>query len=173
MTIRKITGAGVSALLIAGAAVALHGVNPAIATSRIDARAQKEASRHAAKARKALDRHQWDKAVREAEAAVTLDTSDSGYRAILGNAYLRSGRFSSAEQAFSDVTTLRPNDGTVALNLALAQIAGGKWDAARSTLDAHAGQINAADRGLAIALAGVVTVALGERGLRAGAPAKV
>ncbi|MGJ3628208.1 hypothetical protein AB5I41_16950 [Sphingomonas sp. MMS24-JH45] len=42
----------------------------------------------------------------------------------------------------------------MALNLALAQIATGKWAEARTTLDRHADTVPTADRGLALALAG-------------------
>ena len=44
--------------------------------------------------------------------------------------------------------------GKAALNLALAQIAQGQWDVARTTLAEHAEAIPARDRGLALALAG-------------------
>lgn len=155
MTIRTIAGAGVSALLLAGAAVTVtHGIAPALASSRVGAKAQKAAADSAARAAKALAKKQWNKAIGLAEDAVSLDGQDSGYRTLLGNAYLRGGRFASAEQAFADVLTLRPDDGAIALNLALARIASGRWDAARETLDTHSAAISPADRGLALALAG-------------------
>lgn len=155
MTIRTIAGAGASALLLAGVAVTVtHGIAPAVASARVDPKAQKNAADSAARAQKALAKKQWNKAIGFAEDAVSLDGQDSGYRTLLGNAYLRGGRFASAEQAFADVLTLRPDDGAIALNLALARIASGRWDAARETLDTHVGAISPADRGLALALAG-------------------
>lgn len=50
--------------------------------------------------------------------------------------------------------TLSPADSRAALNLALAEIAGGHWEVAQKTLDAHAAQIDVTDLGLALALAG-------------------
>lgn len=155
MTIRTMAGAGAAALLLAGGAVAVsHAIAPAVASARVDPRAQKNAADSAARAKKALAKKQWNKAIGFAEDAVSLDGADSGYRALLGNAYLRGGRFASAEQAFADVLTLRPDDGAIALNLALARIASGRWDVARETLDTHRAAIAPADRGLALALAG-------------------
>ncbi|MEH3036922.1 MAG: tetratricopeptide repeat protein [Sphingomonas adhaesiva] len=155
MTIRTIAGAGATALLLAGAALTVtHGIAPAVASGRVDPKLQKAAADNAARAQSELSRKHWDKAIRLAEQAVAQDGQDSGYRALLGNAYLRGGRFASAEQAFADVLTLRPEDGGAALNLALARIATGRWDAARETLDAHSAAIAPADRGLALALAG-------------------
>lgn len=155
MTIRTIAGAGATALLLAGTALTVtHGIAPAVASGRVDPKLQKAAADNAARARSELSRKHWDKAIRLAEDAVAQDGQDSGHRALLGNAYLRGGRFASAEQAFADVLTLRPDDGGVALNLALARIASGRWDAARETLEAHSAAIAPADRGLALALAG-------------------
>ena len=156
MTIRTLAGAGVSALLVASVATLSlsHGAAPAVATARVDPKDAKAAADCAADAQRMLAKKQWDKAVKLAEEAVGLNGQDAGYRALLGAAYLRAGRFASAEQAYRDVITLQPDNGRAALNLALAQIGTGKWDEARVTLDAHAETIAPADRGLAIALAG-------------------
>lgn len=149
MTIHRFTGAGLAALLALGTVQVA-----AIADARHDARQEKKAAASAVKASKAIAKKQWDKAIAAAEAAVALAPDDAGYRTILGSAYLKAGRFASAETAYGDALTLRPADARVALNLALAQIATGKWSEARTTLDRHADTIAPADRGLALALAG-------------------
>jgi hypothetical protein len=92
--------------------------------------------------------------VQHAEAAVANDPTNADYRALLGQAYLLAGRFTSASQALSDALTLDPTDGRVALNLVLAKIAQGDWQGARTTLQASGDKIPASDRGLAFALAG-------------------
>jgi Flp pilus assembly protein TadD len=114
----------------------------------------KKAASEAKAARKAVAKRNAEKAVRHAEAAVANDPTNAGYRALLGQAYLLAGRFTSASQALADALTLDPENGGVALNLALARIAQGDWAGARSTLQTHADKIPASDRGLAFALAG-------------------
>lgn len=155
MKFRTLAGAGLSALLLTGTiGLVAPGVAPAIATARLDAKAEKKAAKLAAKASQAIAKRRWEKAVSLAEEAVEINGSDAGYRMLLGNAYLRAGRFQSAAQAFGDVLVLRPGDGRAALNSALAQIALGRWNEARALLDANESAIPAADRGLALALAG-------------------
>lgn len=149
MKFHHLAGAGLAALLALGTVQVA-----AIADARHDARQEKKAAGAAVKASKAIAKKQWDKAIASAEAAVALAPDDAGYRTILGSAYLKAGRFASAEAAYKDVLTLQPENARVALNLALAQIATGRWAEARTTLDRHAGSIPAADRGLALALAG-------------------
>ena len=117
----------------------------------------KAAAKQAGKAGKALARHQAD--VEAAEQAVALAPREAGYRLLLGQSYLQAGRFRSATQAFIDTLQLDGGNGRAALNLALAQVANGDWQAARQTLAAH-GEIPAGDRGLAMALAGDTTGAV-------------
>lgn len=89
-----------------------------------------------------------------AERAVELSPRDAGYRMLLGDLYLKSGRFLSAENAFTDVLSLFNGDNSrVALSLALAQIAQGKSVEAIARLDTVADTVPA-DAGLAYALAG-------------------
>ena len=126
----------------------------ALSAFAADAPNAKKAASEAAKARKAIAKRKAAKAVEHAEAAVANDPQNADYRALLGQAYLLSGRFASASQALTDALTLNPEDGRVALNLALAKIAGGDWAGARSTLETHADHIPASDRGLALALSG-------------------
>ena len=118
----------------------------------------REAAMEAAQVVAALARHDAGAAVAAAEQAVRYAPAESGYRLLLGQSYLQAGRFASAGQAFSDVLALDagngPNVGRAALNLALTQIAAGDWQRAQRTLAAHTDTIPAADRGLAMALAG-------------------
>lgn len=119
-----------------------------------DAKAVQKAASAARQATAALTKKQIVKAVTLAEAAVAFQPRDARYRMLLGQAYLAAGRFQSAEQSFVDTLTLDPERERGALNLALAQIALGKKDAARSTLADYRDKLPATDFGLAIALAG-------------------
>jgi Flp pilus assembly protein TadD len=149
---------GALSLALLGAGLA-EVIVPAAATSDGAARAA-DAARHADRARKALGKRRWDRAVHESELAVADAPEDGANRRLLGVAYLRAGRFTSAATAFEDALTLRRDDHAAALNLALTQVALGQWDRARATLTAHAGGIAAPDRGLALALAGDLPGAL-------------
>ena len=123
-------------------------------TAVSEAQAAKQAVGLASRASKALVKKNAAKAVLFAENAVALQARNADYRMLLGQAYLAAGRFQSAEQTFSDTLTLDPERERAALNLALAQIALGKSDAARSTLADYRDKLPAADFGLALALAG-------------------
>ncbi|MDP5277871.1 SPOR domain-containing protein [Sphingomonas sp. DG1-23] len=155
MTSRKMIKFGLSALVLGG--VAMTGVATQGFTSTAFASAgasAKKAAAEAKDARKAIAKRKGDQAVQHAEAAVANDPANAEYRALLGQAYLLAGRFTSAGQALNDALTLSPQDGRVALNLALAKVAQGDWAGARATLQANAEIIPAGDRGLAFALAG-------------------
>lgn len=146
---------GLSALAAGGTlsvAVATQGF--ALSAFASDAPNARKAAEEAKDARKALAKRKADKAVAHAEAAVANAPQNAEYRALLGQAYLLAGRFTSASQALADALTLDPEDGRVALNLVLARIATGDWAGARATLNTHADHIPASDRGLAFALAG-------------------
>ncbi|NIJ18905.1 Flp pilus assembly protein TadD [Sphingomonas naasensis] len=155
MNSRKMIKFGLSALALGGIAVtgiATQGfTSAAFATSGANA---KKAAAEAKEARKAVAKRNAVAAVEHAEAAVANDPTSADYRALLGQAYLLAGRFTSASQALGDALTLAPQDGRIALNLTLAKIAQGDWAGARTTLQAHADTIPASDRGLAFALAG-------------------
>ncbi|ATY34350.1 SPOR domain-containing protein [Sphingomonas psychrotolerans] len=155
MNSRKMIKFGLSALVLGG--VAVTGVATQGFTSAAFASAganAKKAAAEAKDARKAIAKRKAEPAVQHAEAAVANDPANAEYRALLGQAYLLAGRFTSAAQALNDALTLSPQDGRVALNLALAKVAQGDWAGARTTLQAHADIIPASDRGLAFALAG-------------------
>jgi len=93
-------------------------------------------------------------AVPLAERAVLLAPRHAAYRALLGRSYLRAGRFGSAKEALAEALSLDPRNGRAALDLALAQAAGGDAEGARTTLAVHGDALAAADLGLALALAG-------------------
>ena len=160
MNTRTILSLSASALLLGGTMVGCAGHDGGIASAsnRNTAAASRTAARDAAKASKALAKHDLEYAVARAEAAVALQPRNADYRVLLGQSYLQSGRFTSARDALTDALALAPTSGATigkaALNLALAQIGTGDWSAARKTLDDHANVITPADRGLAMALAG-------------------
>ena len=122
--------------------------------SMSDEQVVSKAATAAKKAAKALTKQKLERAIALAEIAVGLQPRDAGYRLLLGQAYLASGRFQSAETSFIDTLTLDPERERAALNLALTQIALGKGDAARSTLADYRDKLPAADFGLATALSG-------------------
>jgi Flp pilus assembly protein TadD len=155
MNSRKMIKFGLSALVLGGVAVtgiATQGfTSSAFATSGANT---KKAETEAKAAEKAIAKRKAGDAVQHAEAAVANDPTNADYRALLGQAYLLAGRFTSASQALTDALTLDPADGRVALNLVLAKIAQGDWQGARTTLQTSGDKIPASDRGLAFALAG-------------------
>jgi Flp pilus assembly protein TadD len=110
--------------------------------------------RMVASAESALKGGNTNKAITFAEQAVLVDPRNPAYRMLLGNAYLRSGRFEAASQAYSEALDLGEDGGKSALSLALAKIAQGKNAEAIDTLNAYRDALPASDYGLALALAG-------------------
>jgi len=106
------------------------------------------------KAQSALEDGRADRAITHAEAAVLAEPRNSGYRALLGAAYLESGRFQSAATAFGDAIELGDSDPRTVLSYALAQVASGNNAEALTKLAEHEAVIPAVDLGLALALAG-------------------
>jgi Flp pilus assembly protein TadD/cell division protein FtsN len=157
-----------SVLLLGSTAIVTASI--ADATAREQSRAEKNGREEAAAAQAALAKGNPDAAIRHAEAAVAFEPQVVGYRMILGQSYLKAGRFTSARDAYADVLTLDDGNGKAALRYALAQIATGDWAGARKTLDAHAATIPVSDRGLAIALAGDPGTAVELLGAAARAP---
>ena len=102
----------------------------------------------------ALQAEDYASAVNFGERAVENSPNDAGFRALLGNAYFASGRFASAESAYRDALSLYPNQPQAVLKLALVQIAQGKNAQALSYLGQVRNQLEPADYGLALALAG-------------------
>ncbi len=108
----------------------------------------------ATRAMAALNSNNVPAAIDFAERAVARTPSDAGFRALLGSAYFAGGRFKSAEGAYKDSLSLYSNQPQVVLKLALVEIALGKNNEALTFLEAGRDVLDAADYGLAVALAG-------------------
>ncbi len=105
-------------------------------------------------ASRALQQGNVSGAVGLLERAVASSPQDVGYRMLLADAYLRSGRFDSARVTYAEAVQLDPSNARGALSVALIHIAHGRPAAAVGILDNIAGRAPAADVGLAYALAG-------------------
>src|SRR3990170_1813257 len=114
----------------------------------------------ATRAQAALVANDSATAITLAERAVEVSPNDAGVRALLGNIYFATGRFASAESAYRDSISLQPRQPALVLKLALVQIAQGKRNEALALLEAARGGLDAADHGLAIALAGQMNEAI-------------
>ena len=148
---------------IALAMVAGVGIsNSAVAKSSPD--------KTAAEAQKALAKGDVEKAISLAEALVAANPREPAYRALLGQAYLRAGRFESAATSFDDAMKLGDNSAKTALSLALADIGAGRNQEAVAILNDWRDAIPAADLGLAYAMAGETSrgVAILSDALRSG-----
>lgn len=88
------------------------------------------------------------------EEAVLLAPRDAGYRLLLADVYMKTGRFQSAEDTYRDVVTIDPSRVRGGLGLALMQVANGKQQDAMAQLETLEGAASPADLGLAYALAG-------------------
>jgi Flp pilus assembly protein TadD len=108
----------------------------------------------ATRAQAALAANDLQSAVSLAERAVDNSPRDAGFRALLGNCYLASGRFASAESAYRDSLSLIASQPQIVLKLALVQIAQGKNEEAKGLLATAQSVLDPADTGLALALAG-------------------
>lgn len=108
----------------------------------------------ASKAQQALEKGRGTSAVTHAEAAVLAEPRNASYRAVLGAAYMEAGRFQSAATSFDDALELGDTSPRTALGLALAQIAAGDSQGAINTLEEWRADLDPADVGLAVALAG-------------------
>jgi len=106
------------------------------------------------KAQAQLAKGNFDQAISHAEAAVLAEPRNAGFRALLGAAYLEAGRFQSAATSFNDAIELGDSDPRTVLSYALAEIALGNNAGAVSVLDQWRDEIDPADYGLAMALAG-------------------
>jgi len=108
----------------------------------------------ATRALMALNSNNVPAAIDFAERAVEKTPDDAGFRAILGNAYFKAGRFWSAEAAYKDSLTIYSNQPQVILKLALVEIALGKKNEAVQFLEAGRSVLDGSNYGLALALAG-------------------
>ena len=156
MKSRAIATLGLSALILAGAGLGVMAGQGgiALAGTMSPAKLARMAAIEGKKAQNALAAGTMNAAIGFAENAVRYSPQDAQYRALLGQAYMKAGRFASARDAFTDSLALSADDGAVALGLALAQTATGDWASARRTLEEHSALIPVADRGLTLALAG-------------------
>ena len=123
MKTRTLCSIGLSALVLAGTLGGCSAAKGDVAASAPAARG--DAAKLAAKAGKALAKGDAIGAVTLAEAAVAASPQNAAYRALLGQSYLRAGRFVSARQALAESLQGNPNNGQAALNLALAETATG------------------------------------------------
>uniref|UniRef100_UPI001595122A tetratricopeptide repeat protein n=1 Tax=Novosphingobium sp. B 225 TaxID=1961849 RepID=UPI001595122A len=158
---------------LAGAIAALAIAGAGISQT---ATAKPSPDKTAQAAQTALAKGQVDKAIQLAEGLVAAAPREPAYRALLGHAYLKSGRFESAVTTFNDAMKLGDNTSRTALGLALSNVAAGKPRDAVAILDDWRDAIPAADLGLALALAGESSrgVAILSDALRSGdASAKV
>lgn len=135
MALRFASGAVLGAALLAGTA---YG----------DARA-KDAHGQAAEVKRSDE-----KAVQRAEQAVAKAPQDAAQRAALAQAYLRTGRFTSAAAAFRDAIALGDTTARTALGLALATTAQGNGREAVAIIENARDGLPASDVGLSLALAG-------------------
>jgi Flp pilus assembly protein TadD len=147
-------GVGLSALAFAVAITGCAGTGKKVSLGAFGGKLAETEVGLATRAQAALQSGDFAAAVRFAERAVEKTPNDAGFRTLLGNAYLGAGRFASAEAAYRDSLSLLPTQAGVALKLVLAQVAQGKTERALGLLDELRGHIDAADAGLAMALAG-------------------
>ncbi|OCC25289.1 hypothetical protein MB02_01035 [Croceicoccus estronivorus] len=107
----------------------------------------------ASRAEVAMKKGHLDKAIDLAEQAVMSNPNEARYRAVLGTVYLNAGRFDSAATSYNDAIALGDTSARTALSLALAEIGAGQHRTAVAVLDDRRDDIDAADLGLAYALA--------------------
>ncbi len=136
------------------AALALTSALATTALTGCSTNAAPPAGVSASKAQVALERGESGEAVDHAEAAVLAQPRNARFRAMLGAAYLEAGRFQSAATSFQDAMSLGDNSPRTALSLALAETALGRYDRASALLDDWRDDLDPADLGLALALAG-------------------
>lgn len=147
------TGSRTTPRLALAVTTAIAGLAMASGIS-IAANAAPRADQSFASAQAALSKGQVAKAIAHAEAAVMADPRNPGYRALLGAAYLEAGRFQAAATSFGDAIDLGDDNARTILSFALAKVAMGDSRSALDVLEDNAQGIDAADLGLALALAG-------------------
>jgi Flp pilus assembly protein TadD len=138
-------GVATAALVVSGL-----GTPTAAATERNDA----QAARLFEQAGQAIASGDLNRAITLLEQAVALAPRDAGYRMLLADAYMKTGRFRSAEAAYGDVLTIDPSRARAGLSHALMRAANGRQQDALAELEHIEGQTQPADIGLAYALAG-------------------
>lgn len=132
-------------------------VTTALATTALagcTTKAAAPATVSASKAQSELVKGKTPQAIVHAEEAVRADPRNASYRAMLGASYMEAGRFRAAATSFKDAMDLGDSSPRTALSYALAEVAVGNFATAQNVLDQNRGEIDAADLGLAMALAG-------------------
>jgi len=122
---------------------------------RADSQTDLQAAQLHEQAGRAMQQGQIPQALGLMENAVALSPRDAGYRLLLADLYMKSGRFDAARTTFADVVELDPSNVRAGLSLALMNVAVGRPQAAVAQLDELSGRASAADLGLAYALAGM------------------
>lgn len=107
-----------------------------------------------AKAETAISKGKGNKAVAYAEAAVLADPRNAETRSLLAKAYIEAGRFASAATAFDEAMQLGDVSGRTILMQALTLSAGERFSEAQTLLDRYERNLDPADFGLAITVAG-------------------
>ena len=152
---KTIVKLALSTIVIAAPAIGVSGViaNDG-AASKDEVKLAKKAYGFAKKAEKALAKGDGVQAVILAENAVAIVLNNLDYRGLLARAYMKEGRFQSAERTLMDVIELGQSDARTIVSLALTRIAQGKVDSAIALVEANQAKLPASDFGLALALAG-------------------
>jgi len=140
---------------------AAQAYRPAFASQAAQTGDSKKAAAAFAKAQELVRAGKVAPALERTEEAVALAPRDVGYRMLLADLYLKSGRFQSAETTYRDVLRLDPGNRRAGLSVALTQIALGHQAGAVAQLDSVADSLPASDVGLAYALAGKPERAIG------------
>ena len=136
---------------LAGAIAVAMAAGAGVSTGAV---AKNTPDKTAAEAQKALAKGDAEKAISLAEAVVAANPREASYRALLGQAYLRAGRFASAVTTLNDAMKLGDNSTKTALSLSLAYVGAGRNSEAVGILNDWRDAIPASDLGLAYALAG-------------------
>lgn len=113
-----------------------------------------QASHSTAQAEMAMAKGKASKAVSHAEAAVLAAPRVAENRAMLGSTYMEAGRFVAAATTYGEAIELGDTSSRTIVSYALAQLASGNQRGALSTLDTYEAQLDPADFGLAVAMAG-------------------
>jgi Flp pilus assembly protein TadD/cell division protein FtsN len=149
------TSTMILSLIMVGTTAQSQALRRVDSATPAEARSERQASEFHEQARRALQQGNLAEATSAIEQAVALSPRDAGYRLLLADIYLRSGRFDSARASYSDVLDLDQGNVRAGLSYSLMQIALGRPQAAVAQLDSMGSNAAPADVGLAYALAGL------------------
>ena len=94
---------------------------------RADSPTDRQAAQLHEQAGRAMQQGQVAQALGLMENAVALSPRDAGYRLLLADLYMKSGRIAAARTTFADVVELDPSNVRAGLSLALVLVALGVW----------------------------------------------